>query len=139
MESVYYSYEGYCPVKKYLERYRPLNKDTAKEKDDKIKLGAEIKRKVNYIIHNYGTPTPFISKLRDYGYFEIRQRKNENILIRILYFRHKDKIVLLNAFEKPDNYDKNKERRKIEKQLEVTQEYKDKFELNPTLYEEYKK
>ena len=138
MEVVYYSCEKYCPVKNYLAKYLISNKDTKKEINTKERLLSDIDNKIEHIIQNHGNPTPPISsKLREYSYFEIRQRKNKNTLIRIFYFCHQERIVLLNALEKPDNYDKSKEKRKIEKQLKITQEYKDKFEINPTLYEKY--
>lgn len=59
------------------------------------------------------------------------------IVIRILYFCCINKIVLLNAFEKPDNYKSNKEKRRIIKYYDVSQKYLNKFKLN-NYYEKYK-
>ncbi len=141
MKPAYYFDEilGYCPVKKYLEQYAPKEKDKQKQRDKKLRLLAAIDEKINYVVDHEGKPTPPISCSLDkeYSYFEIKHRKNNNLLIRIFYFRHIDKIVLLNALEKPDNYDTAKENRKIDKQLQITQEYQNNFTNNPQLYEEY--
>ncbi len=141
MEVVYYydANAGYCPVKTYLAKYRITKKDTIKKKNYKIKILSNVNAKIEHVVQNCGNPTPPISsKLSGYDYFEIKHRKDTNILIRIFYFRYENKTVLLNALEKPDNYDTKKEKRKIDKQLEITKEYKNKFIKNPKLYEKYK-
>ncbi len=80
---------------------------------------------------------PIAKPVRFYEFFEIKTRKNKNIVIRILYFCYMNKIVLLNAFEKPDNYKSNREKKKIIKHYNVSQEYLNKFKLNNN-YEKYK-
>lgn len=72
------------------------------------------------VVQNDGRPIPPISApLKEYGCIEIKHRKNQDILIRIIYFRHDDKIVLSHAFEKPDHYETNREKKIILKEFEV--------------------
>ena len=140
MRAVYYmdNFSGCCPVKIYLAQYIKNESDKPKVKNYKDNILSNIDVKIKFVVDQFGLPTPPISfPLRGYGYFEIKHRKNKSIVIRIFYFRHGDKVVLLNALEKPDNYDKVKENKKIDRQLKITEEYKDKFILNPKSYEEY--
>jgi len=141
MKAVYYLDRQlmYCPVKKYFEQYAIKERDTLKLKNKKLSLLNIIDRKIKYVIDNNGKPTPPISFPLDkmYDFFEIKHRKDQNIVIRIFYFRYDDKIILLNALEKPDDYDTEKEKRKISKQLEATKEFQNKFINNPQSYEEY--
>ena len=126
----YYHHDdlGYCPVKKYFEQY----------KSGKIEILANIDAKIKFLLENNGRPIPPIAKpLYGYSFFEIRSRKTADILIRIFYFCYGGKIVLLNALEKPSSYDTSKEKKKIEKILNLTAEYREKFILNPQTYEEY--
>lgn len=129
----------YCPVKKYLEQYAPKEKDNQKQIEKKLRLLNIIDGKIRHVVDHDGKPTPPISYPLDkeYDYFEIKHRKDKDVVIRIFYFRHADKIVLLNALEKPDNYDTAKENRKINKQLQITQEYQNRFINNTQSYEEY--
>ena len=140
MEPVYYrdASLGCCPVKKYFEQYAPSTKDKPKEKSRKASILVDIDAKVAFVVEQSGRAiAPISFKMRDYDYFEIKHRKDKNIVIRVFYFRHVDQIVLLNALEKPDDYDTSKERRKIEKELKITQDYLNKFKTNPKLYEKY--
>lgn len=140
MEPVYYrdTSSGCCPVKKYLKQYIKNDTDKPKEKNRKDKVLAELNIRIQFVLQNNGMPAPpLIKKLSGYDYFEIRSKKNQNILIRIFYFRHRDKIVLLNALEKPENYTGEREDRKIKKELDITQTYLNKFKINPNLYEKY--
>lgn len=142
MKAVYYfdQQKAYCPVKKYFEQYAINQGDTNKIINKKINLLKNIDGKIQYVIRNNGVPTPPISFPLDklYDFFEIKHRKNQDVVIRIFYFRHDDKIVLLHVLEKPDNYRSEKENRKINKQLDLTQDFLHKFIKDPTLYEEYK-
>ncbi len=70
-------------------------------------------------------------------FFQIRAGKDGKILIRILYFCCEDLIILLNAFEKPNNYKTDREKKKIEKEYKTTSKYLDKFKLNTKNYEKY--
>jgi hypothetical protein len=140
MQIVYYfdKGSGICPVKKYLEQYYIDDHDTPKRNNRKRKLLADIAAKIDFLARSNGIPIPPISKpLHGYSYFEIRQRKDKAILIRIFYFCNNSKIVLLNAIEKPDNYDTYKETHKIKKLLDITQIYQNNFINNPNSYEEY--
>lgn len=134
MDIVYYYDDvlGFCPVKKYLE----LNDFSCNKR---LKLLAEIDQKINFIKENNGKPIlPIAKPVHFYEFFEIKTRKNKNIVIRILYFCYMNKIVLLNVFEKPDNYKSNREKKKIIKHYEISQKYLNKFKLNNNNYEEYK-
>jgi len=122
---------NHCPVKEYLNHF---NENNSKDK----KILADINARIKFVLQKEGIPTPPICKsLKNYHYFEIRSRKNKNTLIRIFYFRNREKIVLLSCLEKPDNYDSAKEDRKILKQLDKTQFYQNNFINDNTLYEEY--
>lgn len=140
MKAVYYFDEqnGYCPVKKYLEQYRTKSNDKLKIVQEKEKLYKSIEAKIVFVVENYGRPIPPISKsLREYSYLEIRARKNKSILIRIFYFRYDEKIVLLNAIEKPDHDNKKNDQGRMNRCLEITKIYQEEFIINPKLYEEY--
>lgn len=140
MEVIYYKDKSLncCPVEKYLKQYIKNSRDNTKERNRKDKILAEINGRIQYVLQNNGIPVPPLSKkLSGYDYFEIRSKKNQNTLIRVFYFRHEDKIVLLNVLEKPDNYGGERENRKIEKELKITQGYLNNFKLNPKLYEKY--
>lgn len=141
MEVVYYKDESlnYCPVKKYLDQYIKNDADKPEQRSRKDKVLAEMNARIQNVLQNNGIAIPPLSKnLSGYDYFEIKLRKNQNILIRVFYFRHEDKIVLLNALEKPDNYNaRGRDDREIEKELKITQDYLNKFRTNPKLYEKY--
>ena len=90
------------PVKRYLNQF-----DLGVAKD--LALLAAIDSKIIFLSCQKSHPHPPISKpLHDYNFFEIRHRKNKNILIRVIYFCCDERMILLNAFEKPDNYDSQK-------------------------------
>ncbi|MFA5248969.1 MAG: hypothetical protein WC397_00355 [Candidatus Paceibacterota bacterium] len=131
MDVVYYYDEksSSCPVREYLNQY---SKDT--------KLIIDIRQRIKVVKERDGRPTPPLTKpLRGYSFYEFRHRYSaKNALIRILYFCYKDKIVLLNVFEKPDHYETNFVRKKIKKHYDITETYFQKFLSNPKLYEEYK-
>lgn len=143
MDVVYYfdKVSGFSPVKKYFEQYIITGKNSAKKRDYNLNIIVSIIAKINHIRKECdGKPVPPIAyPLKGYKFFEIKQRKNENILIRILYFCHDNRMVLLNAFEKPEHYKTEKEKRKIKKYLNETDEYYNNFILNPNNYEKYEK
>jgi hypothetical protein len=133
MEVVYYfdSDLNLCPVKKYLE-LKGLTKDK------KLKILAELDQKIEYVLQNEGRPVPPISEpLHNYNFFEIKTRKDRNIVIRVLYFRYKKFIVLLNAFEKSDNYHTAREKKTVERYYNITNVYYQNFILNQNKYEKY--
>ena len=132
MRAVYY-YDrdtNTCPVERYFGELWAQNKK---------KTLADIDQKIQHVVRSNGLPTPPISTpLHGYSFFEVRTRKDKDILIRVLYFRHEDMVVLLNAFEKTDNYRSTKEKREIQKILDITKAYQQEFINDPILYEEYK-
>jgi hypothetical protein len=133
MDIVYYFDDilNLCPVKKFLE-FKEVSRDR------QIRILAELDQKIKYVRQNEGRPTPPISEpLHGYNFFEIKTRKDKNIVIRILYFRWRNLIVLLNAFEKPDCYKTHKEKKSVEKFYKITDEYLNKFKLRPKNYEKY--
>lgn len=134
MEVVYYLDDGLkmCPVKKYLESLLPNSLER------RIRLLAQIDEKVGFIRENPGKEASFIGTLRGHNFLEIKNGKDENTVIRILYCIHNGKIILLNAFEKPSKYDTNKIKKMVEKLYLVTDTYLVKFKKNPNSYETYK-
>jgi len=99
---------------------------------------ADIDAKIQHVTCNEGRPTPPISKpLHGYSCFEILNSKDANTVIRILYFRHQQKIVLLHAFEKPASYTTDREKKMVEKQNKIGEKYLNIFKLNPQNYEKY--
>jgi hypothetical protein len=120
------------PVKRYLNQF-----DLGVAKD--LALLAAIDSKIIFLSCQKSHPHPPISKpLHDYNFFEIRHRKNKNILIRVIYFCCDERMILLNAFEKPDNYDSQKIKKNIEKFFDTTARYRQEYLKNKNLYEDYK-
>ena len=129
------------PVRQFLFKYDLKSSDTEKRKNHKIKTLAFIDQAIQFIAENKAKPVPPIAKtIRGYKFHEIRV-KDGSSLIRIFYFcYHQEKLVLLNAFEKPDLYEKGLKKKidkKIIKILEQTKEYHQDF-INTQNYEEYK-
>lgn len=133
MEIVYYFDNdlNLCPVKKYIEDYLPITSGR------NLAIITNIDEKIRHIQENPCKPAGFISKLHGYNSIEIKHRKDKDIVIRILYFIHGRKIVLLNAFEKPDNYKKRIEK-ELDKYYLLADIYIEKFKKTPNFYEEYK-
>jgi len=140
MEIVYFHHQDFdiCPVKEYLSQYLAEAKDREVIVKRKHKILADIDAKINYISVNGGRPVPPIAKpLRGYSCLEILNPKDQNTLIRILYFVCQNKMVLLHAFEKPAHYRTKKERQRIEQQNSIGEKYLHIFKLNPNNYERY--
>ncbi len=140
METVYFYDKDLksCPVKKYLKQYLINNKDKESVVKRKQKILADIDAKIQYVQDNQGRPTPPISKpLHGYSCFEILNPKDAKTVIRILYFRHQEKIVLLYAFEKPSSYKTDRDKKRVDKQNKIGEEYLNIFKLNPKNYEKY--
>ena len=128
------------PVKQFLFIYNLKSEDTEKQRNHKIKILAFIDQAIQFIAENKAKPVPPIAKtVRGYKFHEIRV-KDGGSLIRIFYFcYHQKNLVLLNAFEKPNLYEKGLKKidKKIVKILEQTREYYQDF-INNQNYEEYK-
>ena len=143
MEIVYYYSNDFkfAPVKQFLSKYSLKSSDTEKQRNHKIKILAFIDQTIKFIVENKGRPVPPIAKsIKGYKFHEMRI-KDESKLIRILYFcYHQEKLVLLNAFEKPTLYEKvlkRKINKEITKILEQTKMYYQNFIENNQNYEEY--
>ena len=127
-----------CPVKKYFEQYLIDEKDSEPKNKRKQKIFAGIDAKIKHIEENQGRPTPPISKpLHGYSCFEIINPKDAATIIRILYFRYQEKIVLLHAFEKPAKYGTDREKKKVDKEYKIGDKYLKIFKLNSKNYENY--
>lgn len=140
MKAVYYYDKqlNYCPVKKYLQSFLINERDSNDVEERKTKLLIDLDNKIQKILDNECRPIPPIAKpLKQYGIIEITHRKDKNIVIRIIYCRCDDLMVLLLAFEKPDNYHSNKIKKEIDKQYKIAESYKKLFILNKQLYENY--
>ncbi len=129
---------GFSPVKKYFKNFLVKKKDSDYIEKRKIKILADIDAKIKFIARNKARPIPPIAKpLRNYNFFEILNSKDDKTLIRILFFRYKNKMVLLHAYEKLAYYKTSRERKKIGKQNKLAQKYLINFKLNPNIYEKY--
>jgi phage-related protein len=140
MEVVYYYDEmlKISPVKKYFEKYLIYLNDSDFEIRKKQRVLSDIDAKINYIKNQNGLPIPPIAKpLHGYNFFEILSTKDSKILIRILYFRYNDKMVLLHCFEKPFYYKSKKEKNNVKKQNDIAQINLNIFKLKPYNYEKY--
>lgn len=129
------------PAKQFLLKYDLKSNNTEKQKNHKIKTLTFIDQAILFIAENKAKPIPPIAKtIKGYKFHEIRV-KDGGSLIRIFYFcYHKEQLVLLNAFEKPDLYEKGLKKKidkKIIKILEQTKEYYQDF-INNQNYEDYK-
>jgi len=134
MEVIYYhsTILGCAPVKKYLAaNFNP------KKEDDQRKI-ADIRARIEYARERNGQPDGNIIKpIHDFGVIEIRVRKNEDRLIRIMYFCCEDRLVLLAMFDKPDHYNTHKVRKDIIREYKLSEEAKNDCIKNKK-YEEYK-
>ena len=134
MNVIYYRQNGsgFCPVKQYLRQYQKKMSDRAKQWNRKARILANIDSKIKHLAEIKGMPAPSIAKkMTNYGYFEIICNGKINILIRIFYFYHSNRIVLLNVLEKPSRYNPGRETRKIKRAMDITEEYRNDFILNP--------
>ncbi len=143
METIYYrTKDGYVPASAFLSRrYGISNNDDKKTQVNKSKKFAKVRIIIKIATENGGIAGgSFSSSLIGYSFQELRIQEG-NRLVRILYFAyHKEKLVLLNAYDKPNLYEKNG-KKKVEKEIEVihkqTQEYYEDFLKNPNRYEKY--
>lgn len=145
MQIVYYFNKklNTSPVKEFLLKYFIQPSDGQKRKGHKVKVLAFIDQTIKFTAENKGHPwPPTSSTVRGYPFLEIRVKDGSN-LIRIFYFcLRQRRLVLLNALEKPDFYEK-KLKKKIEKEIsrileETKLYYEDYMKNNEENYEEYK-
>jgi phage-related protein len=127
-----------CPVNDYLSQYYIEENDNKLVIKQKQNILGNIDEKIRYAVQVQGRPeVGFLKSLKTFSFFEIRQRKNSKLLIRICYFRHYELIVLLHAFEKSDSYTDKKTKKEVDHELKLANKYYHDFKSNPTLYEEY--
>ena len=141
MEVVYFYDENIkqCPVKEYFKKYLITKTDKENINKRKQKILADIDSKIDYIKENNGKPCPPISKpLHGYSCFEILNPKDEKNVIRILYFRYQNKMVLLHAFEKLAICHTNKDKKEVNKQNKIAEKNLNIFKIKPENYEKYK-
>src|SRR3989344_1606892 len=106
MQIVYYQTKsGRLPTREYLSKYDPTKPNDYKKLakvDSVIRLAAE----------RGGRPGgDFSSSLQNYDFQELKIPEGER-LVRIPYFIfRKEKLVLLNAFDKPKLYESGKKRK----------------------------
>jgi hypothetical protein len=143
MKIVYYfnKEKNISPVKDFLFKYDIKKDDSEKTVNHKIKVLAFIDQAIKFITENNGKPIPPIAKtIKGCKFHELRVRDGGN-LIRIFYFVYiREKIVLLNALEKPENYEKGQKKKidkRIKEAIEITGKYYKNYLTNQT-YEEYK-
>jgi phage-related protein len=143
MEIVYYynQEKSLSPVKNFLFQYDIKIGDREKVLKHKVKVLAYIDQAIKFIAENNGKPIPPIAKtIRGYKFHELRVRDGSN-LIRIFYFVYiQEKLVLLNAMEKPENYDKGLKKKidkEIKRAIELSDKYYKDFIINKS-YEEYR-
>jgi len=139
MKAVYYFdiKKSIAPAKEFFTQYG-LNLS----KDHKDSVMAQIRARINFTLGRNGQAVPPIAKtLRNYSFFEIMCQDGKT-LIRIFYFCHnEEKLVLLNALSKPARYEKGQKKRIvkiIDKELNITEQYRQNFIQNPNHYEVYK-
>ncbi len=125
-------------IKKYLQSLYPGPDDSDPIKRKKIRLLANIHAKVEYIRSLGAIARPPHSKpLRGFAFHEMLLGKDSRTLLRILFFRHEDKMVLLYSFEKPRSYAGTKEEKLVQKEYENAKAYYEDFLRNPTSFEQY--
>jgi len=145
MEIIYYQkQDGHVPVEEYLEQqYEVLESDSKKVRNDKMKRLAKLEAVIKNAAQNGGVAGGmFSAPLNGYAFQELRIREgSQNRLVRILYFSYsRKKLILLNAYDKPDLYEKGG-KKKIDKEINdvhrVTNQYYKDFLQNPNQYKKY--
>ncbi len=125
------------PFKEYLQKYKQVEDESEKARDKRIKRIINIRehlrhlkiRKGSYyippIVKHYRCAN--IDEIDKFGILKIKEGKN---LIRIAFITYKDKIIVFDAFDKPEKYEK-KLKRKIKK---IEKEFIEKIENYITYY-----
>ncbi len=140
MKIVCYAFEDQkkeleSPFLEYLKKYKIKEEDSVKVKNKKLKQVENIEARLKHIVDNkgkYDLP-PLVEKYknREIGILKIKEGKT---LIRIAFFTViNDKIILLDAFEKPSLYEKNQKKkidRMIERFLDKAEIYKQDYLKN---------
>lgn len=144
MEILYYkTTKGYVPVKVYLEeRYGSSDNDNDKTKKHKSDMLAKLNAVIENAANNGGiVGGTFSSPIRGYSFSELRIKDGDE-LVRVLYFPYQKRdLVLLNAYDKPERYEKGMKKRvvaDIEARHIEAKKYHEDFIENPNQHEEYK-
>ncbi len=102
-----------APFLEYLEKYSVSGKDSQKKKGSKAKQVANIEAHLKYLIEHdgrYNLP-PLIQKYKNQS-IGILKIKESSKLVRVAFFTKKDdKIILLDAMDKPTLYEKGDKKR----------------------------
>jgi hypothetical protein len=142
LEIVYYkSSGGLVPVKDYLSKYRPLAQDKESIQQKKIKSFRRIDFVISRATENNGIiGGEYSCSVPAHSFQKIRIKDGGN-LVRILYFCYLgERLVLLNAYDKPDLYDKGAKKKidkMINEKMSDAQNYYQDFIKNPQNYEKY--
>ena len=118
-----------APFLEYLEKYSISDLDSEKQKDLKTKKLMNIKAHLEHLIDNkgkYNIPSIVQKyKEKEIGILKIKESGN---LVRIAFFTQiEDTIILLDAFDKPKLYEKQKKKKIntfIQKFLNKAEEFK---------------
>ena len=104
------------PVRQFLSKYKLKSSDSPKQKSHKRKMVIDIIARIDFIAEINGYPQPPVAKpLHGHKYHEITLSDYNNC-VRILYFcYHKERLILLNAFEKPGRYHDIGSKKKVDK------------------------
>jgi len=143
MQIIYYydAERKLAPVKQFLSKYAISSNDKPNLQEHKLKMLALIDEVIKKAADNKGIVGGNFSELLT-GHFQAFRIKDGSILNRIFYFcYHLEKLVLLNALDKPEKYEKGLKKKvdkKYEEVLIQTEEYYRKFINNPKSYEEYR-
>jgi hypothetical protein len=130
-----YEEQEIVPFLEYMEKYKPDPDDSPKEKNKKTKNVQEIKARLRYLVDEKGSyhVPPYIEKYinREIGILKIKLGRT---LVRIAFYTHLteefNRIILLNAFEKPSSYEKVKKRRvdaQIQNALNEAENFRDNY------------
>ncbi len=131
------------PAKLFLDnKYIPLHNDSNNIQEKKIDAYAHIYDIIKHVSENGGHPSisNYTENLSGHKFhqFRIKDKLERGMLIRIPYFVYRNQLlILLNAFEKSDNYDPNKLNRYINVKYNETNIYYKDFVKNPNHYEKY--
>jgi phage-related protein len=134
---------GRSPAKEYISSRYGINesKDNKRMQANKVKRLTKIDNVITMAAEKRGRPGgDFSSSLIGYDFHELRISEGDE-LVRILYFAFQgDRLVLLNAYDKPNLYEKAGKKeinKKIQRIHEQTKLYYEDFLKHPDQYEKY--
>lgn len=129
---------GTCPVRENFAQYTPTPENKPELATKKKRVLAGIVSKIKFVAERNNNGVGKLAvHLQGYSFSEVKSRKDEDTLIRIMFFRYEDKMVLLDVIEKPDSYNTEKERSSIKRHLDKVEQYQKRFISDPKSYEEF--